>query len=226
MASLKVSIGCLAKEPTVRVRTKGYKIMFPQTRFSSLTTKTVQSWRKKAFVFKTTFPVALFTLLFGFNTGNLFGTFLTALRLALNWDGLIILLVLLVLECVSSLIYSQPFKGRKGKQIDPACLRGNCQPVLLSSVETQALYSSNKQENKCRGCTGSFALDGQVDDQQCKQKRKAVIRYCVANKGGGACDKLSPPFLVLPATSLYKGLNYFKIGLMLGFFVDAFKVGS
>ena len=191
--------------------------MFPQTRFSSLTTKTVQSWRKKAFVFKTTFPVALFTLLLGFNTGNLFGTFLTALRFTLNWDGLIILLVLLFLECVSSLIYSQPFNRGSNKQTDPVCLRGDCQPALLSS---------NKQENNCQGCTRSFALGGQVDDKQWRQKRRAVIKSRVANGGGGACDKPPPPFLVLPATSFYKGLNYFKIGLMLGFFVDAFKVGS
>ena len=194
--------------------------MFSQTRFSSLTTRTVQSWRKKTFVFKTNFPAALFTLLLGFNTGNLFGTFLTALRLVLNWDGLIILLVLLALECVSSLIYSQPFNGRNGKQTD-------CYPALLSCVETRVLCAfrfANKQ--KKRGCVGSLALDGQGNGQQWGQEGGKAIGSCAANGGGEGCGKPLPAFLVLPAASFYKGLNYFKIGLMLGLFVDAFKVGS
>ena len=82
-------------------------------------------------------------LLFGFLSGNLFGTVLTFVRRFVMWDGFVVALLITVIEVLSYLSY--------------------------------------------------------------KPRHSKSLRTC---------------------SSTAKALNFFKVGMMIGFFVDAFKVGS
>lgn len=106
---------------------------------------------KKLRYFQIHFSFALFYLFLGFLFGNLFGSFLSALRKIIIWDGFIIFILIAYIEIISYLIYSSSNR-----------------PFLY-------IYKF------------SFSFKNNL-------------------------------FL--------KILNYFKIGIMLGFFIDAFKVGS
>ena len=118
-------------------------------------------------------------LLFGFLTGNLFGTVLIFVRQFILWDGFIIVSCLIVLETISYISY----KPRRYKH----------------------LQSSNL-----------FHLDGgSARTRNTFTKEKS---FTIQNEGFQQNGAFPP----LPI----KTMSFFKVGVMIGFFVDAFKVGS
>jgi hypothetical protein len=125
--------------------------MRSETRLSLFLKKSFFSFQEKFLFFQMHFASSIFFLFFGFLTGNLFGTFLNAIRGFLPWDGLIVLVVLVIIEIISYITY-----------------HSNRRPFL--SIWQFRNFS-----------------------------KSAVF---------------------------WKSLNYFKIGLLIGFFIDAFKVGS
>ena len=102
------------------------------------------------------FTIALFFLFSGFLIGNLFGTFLALIRQVVQWDGLILAVLIALLETISYFRYSKKF-------------------FIRSRV------NDNFKTNV---------------------------------------------FLLNENWLIWKNLNYLKIGVLLGFFIDAFKVGS
>ena len=110
--------------------------------------------KKKIQVFQKSVIFSIFSLFLGFVFGNLFGTFLNFFRRFLNWDGLIILITILIVELINYLNYRPSHKNQ------------NLDFVILTD-------SKNKKQ-----------------------------------------------------INFVKILNFYKIGLLLGFFIDAFKVGS
>ena len=185
-----------------------------QTRFLSLIVQALTAWKAKVLVFKTTFSVALFTLLLGFIAGNLFTTFLGKLRSTFcePWDGLIILIVLFTLEFISFLIYS-------------------CQARVSVTKQSLAKQSNN---SKIRTTGFVFPKRGTLSlykTQESLKRNNSItfqLFYTTTRKPEDNLFSSKPKVYQsnLTKTLFYKSLNYFKIGLMLGLFIDAFKVGS
>lgn len=125
--------------------------MRSETRLSSFFQNILISFKEKFFFFQNSFSSSIFFLFFGFLVGNLFGTFLNAIRAFIYWDGFIVLILLFFIEIISYITYHK--EGR------------------------------------------SFFI---------------IWRF---------------PFLYQKRL-FWKCVNFFKIGLLLGFFIDAFKVGS
>jgi cytochrome c biogenesis protein CcdA len=115
--------------------------------------------KKKIDFFEKSFAFSMFFLFLGFVCGNLFGTFLTFFRNFTSWDGIIIIMTILLIEFINYLSYATLKKDLKKK-----------------------LTVEDKNENA--HCFFSF--------------KKNILLF----------------------------LNFYKIGILLGFFTDAFKVGS
>lgn len=108
---------------------------------------------------KKNFVIYVFLLFLGFVCGNLFGTFVIFFRFYTPWDGFIILLIIIIIEFINFLIYTNFSKNYK-----------------LNIF----FYNNKKTINK---------------------------NFFLFYKN-------------------FKFLNFYKMGLLLGFFIDAFKVGS
>lgn len=122
--------------------------------------------KKKMTFFKKIVILSLFFLFLGFVFGNLFGTFLNYFRSFTDWDGLIIIFILVIIEIINYLNYKSLKNGNS---------------FLLN------FFSSRK----------NFGRRGNNQ----KDSRKHM-------------------------NSIIKILHFSKIGLLMGFFIDAFKVGS
>ena len=188
--------------------------MVSQTRFLFLIIQALTAWKAKVLVFKTTFSVALFTLLLGFIAGNLFTTFLGKLRSTFcePWDGLIILIVLFTLEFISFLIYS-------------------CEARLSVTKQSFAKQSNNSKIKTTGFVFSKKSTFSLYETQENLKKNNSINSHLFYTTTRKPEDNLffSKPKAYqsnLSKTFFYKSLNYFKIGLMLGLFIDAFKVGS
>ena len=117
------------------------------------------------------FSLVLFSALLGFLVANIFGTFLTALRDYVVWDGFIIVGLVVFVETINLSVY---------KVFKPA-------PFNFSAFEDARGVLNNKES--------PFTLRNK------KSPRRRSFLLCQL-------------------------LNSFKLGLLLGFFVEAFKVGS
>jgi hypothetical protein len=113
--------------------------------------------KKKLKIIKNNFVLYIFLLFLGFICGNIFGTFLIFFRNLINWDGFIILLLIIKIELINYLIYNKNIKNFKFLQIKILNFFFKRFKINLLSI---------------------------------------------------------------------KIFNFYKIGLLLGFFTDAFKVGS
>ena len=184
--------------------------MSSQTRFLFLIIQALTAWKAKVLVFKTTFSVALFTLLLGFIAGNLFTTFLGKLRSTFcePWDGLIILIVLFTLEFISFLIYSCQARVSVTK---------HAKQSNNSKIRTTGFVFPNKS---------TFSLYKTQEDLKRNNSINSQLFYTTTRKPENNLFLSKPKVSNLSKTFFYKSLNYFKIGLMLGLFIDAFKVGS
>ena len=131
--------------------------MFYNTKFLKLLNSFYFNILNKFKLIEKYFIIYIFLLLLGFICGNLFGTFLIFFRFYTNWDGLIIILTILIIEFINFITYRKPFKYRK---------------------------------------LNNFFL---------KIYKKKNFFLLFKN---------------------FKFLNFYKMGLLLGFFIDAFKVGS
>lgn len=136
------------------------------------------------------FVSGIFFLFVGFVIGNLFGTFLPAIRIYFSWDGFIVIFLLFFIEFISYIRYQGKsrfflilwnWEGNNGNKI---AISSNF-PFFKISLRRGPYLKSEE--------TTTFG------------KRS----FPFSSKGLLCCS-----------------LNYFKIGFLLGFFIDAYKVGS
>jgi hypothetical protein len=125
--------------------------MRSETRIARFLRNFSESFKEKFSFFQMSFSSAIFFLFSGFLGGNLFGTFLNAIRTLIPWDGFIVVSFLFFVEIISYIRYHN--EGR----------------FFLILWKFPFSY------------------------------KKRIF---------------------------WKNFNFLKIGLMLGFFIDAFKVGS
>ena len=165
---------------------------------------TLQS-KKKFWIFKTIVPHGVFALFLGFVVGNLFGTFLNYFRNFVKWDGLIITFTILAIEFINYLNFKPNKKNFQFK--NP---RGRCKSFLKKSPLT-INYDQLYQDKKT------------VSTLEFRINNKPITNYKIENFSNLNYHLQKPKICNQYGTKL---LNFYKIGLLLGFFIDAFKVGS
>jgi hypothetical protein len=159
--------------------------------------------KERYFFFQTTFVIAIFFVFLGFLFGNLFGTFLQIIRHFIQWDGFIVTSLLVFIEILSYSIYHRT--GRSFLFLWKFSKRSSIVSQELKMSQTP-LRSSLEQ---------SSARASRVLEMMKEVQARTSFSRTFSEKSN---------FLNLSV--FLRSLNYFKIGVMLGFFVDAFKVGS
>ena len=160
-------------------------------------------FQKRSHLFENNFVASTFCLFFGFMCGNLFGTFLSFFRTFIPWDGAIIALILLFVEWVNYLNFVVlnkrtpiPPSPVKQKSFIFFCLM-QLGLIIPSCLDVLWSIVGNSKTNKATFRT-QWSRFFKSKAVFFQRKRNAAIRL----------------------------LNFYKIGLLLGFFIDAFKVGS
>ncbi len=163
------------------------------------------------------FVRGIFFLFVGFVIGNLFGTFLPAIRIFFSWDGFIVIFLLFFIEFISYIRYQTNSRFFLILWDFP---RGR-EPIPFFKEKEQ--FSLDLEDEK----SAPPPLNNKVtDDKKGKQNnnKTAFTRDFSFFSNGTKTTFLQKTFSL--AGKGYKSLNYFKIGFLLGFFIDAYKVGS
>ena len=196
--------------------------MFFQTRLSRYLGKFLYSLKDKVLNLQTSLSFILFSLFTGFIIGNLFGTFLDTLRLYFVWNGFVGLVLIFCIEALNSLVYGISLTKKSNFQqnnVKHSCrknrIQNNKQSLIVNSTANQltsildqkSLYASNDQLGWSK--------------KQAKSKIK-LLNISIFKR----LDKDFSSFFSNRVTDTKRALNSFKIGLLFGFFVDSFKVGS
>lgn len=171
--------------------------MNSNTKFFRLISELVIQSREKLWVFQNIVTVSIFTLFLGFVCGNLFGTFLNYFRNFVSWDGIIISLTILVIEFINYLNFHIN-KSASNTSINEKKLTEATSNRVSPSL--QAIQNQSNEQIKNLRSYSTSTLNF---------KSRSVIKFPALNK-----------------RHWVKILNFYKIGLLLGFFIDAFKVGS
>ena len=210
--------------------------MFFETRLSYYLGNFSNRVKEKVFTLQSSFSFVLFSLFTGFIFGNLFGTFLDTLRLYFFWNGFVGLFILLLVEALNSLIYKTKFFYGVNKKSFPkkdvfqknsfqpqyswrkSRIQKDGQPLNGSSRNSQHAVSFLRFKNipilgEIIAITGIIATFGCTDFTDCTNFKQ---KFC----------KNVSFFLYQNVTPAKRTMNSFKIGLLFGFFVDSFKVGS
>lgn len=137
-------------------------------------------------------------LFFGFLIGNLFGTFLPLIRIIIPWDGLIVLILLFFMELISYSRYTISNREFLGIWKSP----------MIRQYDTSL---ANEDES-------SIFLHPFFDDKG--------MSLGVINEQGTAAKGKSQQRFQNFFLNRWNRCNYFKLGFLLGFFIDAYKVGS
>ena len=143
--------------------------------------------------------------LIGFLSGNLFGTILKFFQNWVVWDGFIILGLITKIEVISYFSYKSikvTYAQNKSLAVHQRCKKMHKQaPLALLDKPSGALKGARVTQRK------RFS-------KFCSAKPSFTFSKTLQNK----------PYKF--ARVLWSNVNLFKIGIMVGFFVDAFKVGS
>ena len=174
--------------------------MRPDTKLFRALNAMQANFRKKSQLFEQSFVSSTFFLFFGFMCGNLFGTFLSFFRASIPWDGAIIAVILLFVEWVNYLnfvILNKPTKVPSSP----------VQQKTIGSRLIQLVLLIPKSFDKLR----SLGSKTKKTEFQIQWTRFFKSKFLFFQRKQNALIRL---------------LNFYKLGLLLGFFIDAFKVGS
>lgn len=173
-----------------------------------------RSISKKMLFFEIYFAKGVFFLFFGFLLGNLFGSFLDIFRKLVIWDGFIVLLIILFQEFISYSIY----KSKKR--------------TLFFYVKNKKIYKLKKNKflfNRVIQLINFLILSFfHILIFLKKTISKIYTIFPETLKKKMSHFFFNENLATNKAYQIYilKNLNLFKIGILLGFFIDAFKVGS
>ena len=183
--------------------------MFFETRLSRYLAEFFCTLKEKIFIVQSSLSFVLLSLFTGFLFGNLFGTFLDTLRFYLFCNSFVGLFILVLIEAINSLVYgiSRREYGNKRKKVP---LRFYPEESSIS-LESQIHRSNNKYGSKKFYKNYSFL----------------VVKFSLITQNLLSLSLQKKVFSFYQgATHIKRILNSFKIGLLFGFFVDSFKVGS
>ena len=188
---------------------KSNKNMFFETRLSRYLAEFLSTLKEKIIILQTSLSFVLFSLFTGFLFGNLFGTFLDTLRLYFFSNSFVGFFILVLIEAINSLVYgiSRFEYGNKKKKVSLQLYDEKSSTSLKSEIQrSNNKYFSKKFHKNKRLLLAKFYLITQNLLSLILQKK---VFSCYQG-----------------ATYIKRILNSFKIGLLFGFFVDSFKVGS
>jgi hypothetical protein len=178
-----------------------HQIMRSNTKlFRALRTMQAQ-FRKKSQRFEKNFVASTFFLFFGFMCGNLFGTFLSFFRNTIPWDGAIIAVILLFVEWVNYL----NFVVLNKRTPLPSSPESKKPFVVLCFIQIGLIIP------RCLDYFRAFMLQTKKAEFQNQWSRFLKSAFVFFQRKRNTAIRL---------------LNFYKLGLLLGFFIDAFKVGS
>ncbi len=191
--------------------------MFFETRLSRYLIEISCNLREKLFTVQSALSLVLFSLFTGFLFGNLFGTFLDSLRLYFFSNGFVGLFILLLVEGINSLVYGMSFSKRFDYDdknflfLEPQ--KGVTKPSILKQE-----VSLQPRESYIEGSTTLLELQTRISSNTHTSKE--------FHKNRMHSPWFSRKLLYKSITHIKRTVNSFKIGLLFGFFVDSFKVGS
>ena len=183
--------------------------MFFETRLSRYFNKLLGDLNEKVFTVQSTFSLVLFFLFAGFLLGNLFGTFLDTLRPYFLWNGFLGVFILLCVEAVNSLVYGTLFSVvlRAPLTFFASSLRCIVDANLLDAIHPRDVQHQESMWNRL---------------ENTYEKKEVSVEFIPKIFGRKKKEERYHQRLFL----VKRTLNSFKIGLLFGFFVDSFKVGS
>jgi hypothetical protein len=173
---------------------------------------------RKFHFFKKTFSISILFLFIGFFIGNIFGTFLNWLRHFIVWDGLLIFALLSLFEIISSIVYQENFTFAS-------------QPVSTNKMFFSHLFVTKnlflkiklfRRKLKATITPRGSAPITEGPDFTIKPTNQSTLQ---------TDNKKSKKFLTInlyffKSLPIWRFFNCLKIGILFGFFIDAFKVGS
>lgn len=173
---------------------------------------------KKFTFFKIYFTNGIFFLFFGFLIGNLFGSLLNIFNRSIILHPLVTILIIFFVEIINYIIYHN--KDRALFFIDIK--------KFIYYIKNFLKYKLKFLENSNLIKKISEVLDVELKHKLVKKSlhlndhlinivRKILLH--IQNSYTKICIFVKKIFII-------KTLNLFKIGILLGFFIDAFKVGS
>lgn len=199
--------------------------MTSNTRLFLLITQLISTFKKNFFFTKINFSDKLFLLFFGFLFGSLFGTLLPSFREKINWDGFITALIIFILEIISYIVYRSENKTFFLNSLIEINVFTNLKKFFEKSVTIVKLIFKKMQEPEFE----QFKTKTMVQrEQKTFVSSSKTNMLSLKKEAGGFSDpwKSRLKHSKIKQKVIFKNLNSFKIGIMLGFFIDAFKVGS
>nr|AIT93536.1 hypothetical chloroplast RF20 [Prasiolopsis sp. SAG 84.81] len=188
--------------------------------------------KTKLILFHIHFTNSVFFLFFGFLAGNLFGSVYSLFQNSITWHGFITMLIIFLVEITNYLIYNWSFKiPLYWKNKNGFFYR--CGPAKVRRIKNKLSFFSifKKIEDFCYSYSEPYnkAADSNLKTMFYDKNRYIKFPFTIGSQ-------LLRTFLVFAKNVLekdyttvravIKSLNLFKIGVLLGFFIDAFKVGS
>ena len=171
--------------------------MESNTRLVRSITRFIIIIQNKFFYIKNNFSTKLFSLFLGFLIGSLFGTFLPHFPNKINSHSASMIIVIISIEIINYLVYSS--KNRN---------------FFLSHLfKTVILFLLLPLSYRARQGLKTKYFYWFKDT---KQKEQTISNFKIKT------NVISKNKIKM----FYKNLNSLKIGIMLGLFIDAFKVGS
>ncbi len=170
--------------------------------------------KKKLLYFRMFFANGIFFLFIGFLAGNLFGSLLNIFYESIIWDGFITLFVILLAELISYLIYHS--KRRIGFFAFNINNFANRSSVEKNTIFQQIIVFIIHCFEKCFFLIKNFF----------KTFFSIIQNYSFIFTSIFYTSKKIAKKFYWNKVFFIKSLNLFKIGILLGFFIDAFKVGS
>ena len=182
-----------------------------ETRIFKNTKKGFILLRKRFDFFKKNFSISVLFLFIGFFLGNIFGTFLNWLRHFIIWDGLLVFALLSFFEIISSIVY----------QKNPTFLS----PPVSTNKIFKKFFPDFFIRNNIFYKTRSFREKFQKRTMF-KISTKSVDQFNLKINYKKLRSFLTITVSLLKNLPIWRLLNCLKVGILFGFFIDAFKVGS
>ena len=179
-----------------------------ETRIFKKTRKTFIFLKKKLYFFKKNFSISVLFLFIGFFIGNVFGTFLNWLRDFIVWDGLLVFALLLVFEIISGIVY----------QNDAIFLPPS---ILTNKTFFSDFYITKNMFSKIRFFRQRFK-----EESSSRMPTALTSQLNLERDNKRSRNLLIITFYFLKSLPIWRLLNCLKVGILFGFFIDAFKVGS
>ena len=199
--------------------------MTSNTRLFLLIKQLISTFKKKIFFTKINFSDKLFLLFFGFLFGSLFGTLLPSFREKINWDGLITALIIFILEIISYIVYRSENKTFFLNPLVEINALTKLKKFFKKVITTAKLTFKIMQESKFE----QFKTKTMVQPEQKTSVSSSKTNLLFLKKEAENSSDFWKSWFQhskIKQKIIFKNLNSFKIGIMLGFFIDAFKVGS